>query len=273
MSTDVIEVAKLPVALTIAGSDSGGGAGIQADLKTFQAFRCFGTSAITAITAQNTKAVTAVQGINPEVVAAQLNAVLDDFPVAAAKTGMLFSVEIISVIADVWRSRGKSIPLIVDPVMVASTGTRLLQADAETALSEFLRLSQLITPNLPEAEILLGHAINGESGMKEAALELYEKYGTAVLVKGGHRLGLDKYVLDVLYDGVKFLTFTSDRLPEKNTHGTGCTLSAAITANLAKGLGLNEAVASARDYLVGAIRNAPNLGAGFGPLNHLWQDL
>lgn len=273
MPSDDLETVSLPVTLTIAGSDSGGGAGIQADLKTFQAFRCFGTSAITAITAQNTQGVSAVQGIDPDVVAAQITAVLSDFPVAAAKTGMLFSTQIIESISEIWRVSGKSIPLVIDPVMVASTGARLLRSDAETALSEFLRLGQLITPNLPEAEILLGHGINGESGMKEAALELYEKYGTAVLVKGGHRLGLDKRILDVLYDGVKFLTFSSERLPEKNTHGTGCTLSAAITANLAKGLGLNEAVASARDYLIGAIRNAPNLGAGFGPLNHQWQDL
>lgn len=263
----------LPVVLTIAGSDSGGGAGIQADLKTFQAFRCFGTSVITAITAQNTKGVTAVQGIDADVVAAQLEAVLDDFPVKAAKTGMLFSAPIIKAIKRVWQKHTERIPLVVDPVMVASTGARLLEPEAEAALTDFLKLARLITPNLPEAECLLGHTISGESGMKEAALELYDRFGSSVLVKGGHRLGLDGRVLDVLYDGTKFLTFTSERLPEKNTHGTGCTLSAAVAANLALGLGLQEAVAGARDYLVGAIKNAPGLGEGYGPLNHLWRDL
>lgn len=263
----------LPVVLTIAGSDSGGGAGIQADLKTFQAFRCFGTTVITAITAQNTQGVTGVQGIDPEIVAAQLEAVLADLPVKAAKAGMLFSAPIIEAVQDVWKRQAEDIPLVVDPVMVASTGARLLKPEAEAALTEFLRLARLITPNLPEAEVLFGRPISGESGMKEAALELYDRFGSAVLIKGGHRLGLDGRVLDVLYDGTKFLTFTSERLPEKNTHGTGCTLSAAITSNLALGLGLQEAVAGARDYLIGAIKNAPGLGSGFGPLNHLWQDM
>lgn len=260
-----------PVVLTIAGSDSGGGAGIQADLKTFQALRCYGTTAITAITAQNTKTVMGVQPVDADMVRKQLEAVLDDFSVVAAKTGMLFSAEIIEAVRQVWHRRAQHIPLVVDPVMVSSSGAILLQPEAIAALGELMRLARLITPNIPEAEALLGRPVQSDSSVKEAALELHDHFGAPVLIKGGHRMGGDDRVVDVLYDGTRFLSFASERLPGKNTHGTGCTLAAAIVAGLARGRDLQEAVGGARDFLLGAIRGAPGLGEGIGPVNHMWK--
>ena len=264
-----------PVKLTIAGSDSGGGAGIQADLKTFQAFGCFGTTAITAVTCQNTTGVSAVQGIEPGIVAGQLRDVLADFPVAAAKTGMLFSKEIIETVAQVWREiDSQRIPLVVDPVMVSTSGHRLLESAAEAALLDFLKYADLITPNLPEAEVLLGRPVLDLGAMHTAARELFEMTGARVLLKGGHRRrDVDRpgEAIDVFFDGENVQEFTRPVLNARNTHGTGCTLSAAIAAGLAHHRPIHVAVDDARDYLHGAMLHAPNLGAGSGPLNHFWR--
>ena len=266
-------MSELPVTLTIAGSDSGGGAGIQADLKTFQAFGCFGTSALTAITAQNTRGVSGVQGLDPDIVAGQIRAVLEDFPVGAAKTGMLFSVEIIQAVRSALEN--SRVPVVVDPVMVATSGDRLLQAEAERALIDFLSEATVITPNLPEAGVILGRELRSLADMREGARELHERTGAAVLLKGGHRLQDSEQTgqaIDVFYD-VDGRLFEEARpvLDARNTHGTGCTLSAAIAAGLAHGRSLRDAVREARDYLHGAIEHAPNLGSGSGPLNHMWR--
>jgi hydroxymethylpyrimidine/phosphomethylpyrimidine kinase len=226
------------VALTIAGSDSGGGAGIQADLKTFQAFGVFGTTAITAITAQNTVGVRAIQKIDPEVVADQIRAVADDLKPAAAKTGMLADAPIIEAVAGAIRETGLG-HLVVDPVMVAKSGDRLLEEDAVSALAtQLLPLSEVLTPNLPEAAILAGRPVETPADMRAAAEILWHEWQEA-------------------------------RLETRHTHGTGCTLSAAICAGLALGLSRVEAVQRARGYTRRAIETAPGLGKGHGPLNHL----
>lgn len=260
----------LSVALTIAGSDSGGGAGIQADLKTFQAFGCFGVSAITAITAQNTTGVRAVQAIEPLIVRQQIEAVLEDFPVGAVKTGMLFSAAIIAEVRGVLEAVKPRLPLVVDPVMVASSGDRLLETSAEAALSDFLSMAALVTPNIPEAELLTGRKIHSIEDMKEAAELLRKRTGAAVLVKGGHRAVHSDHVTDVFFDG-EYSLLEAPLLPAKNTHGTGCTLSAGIAAGLAKGHSLLDAVRQSREFLKGALAHAPGLGRGIGPLNHLWN--
>ncbi len=262
---------SLSVVLTIAGSDSGGGAGIQADLKTFQALGCFGTSAITAVTCQNTMGVTGVQGIDPEIVRGQIKAVGDDFPVRAAKTGMLFSAAIIESVAAALDQLAYSFPIVVDPVMVASTGARLLREDAEKALSQFLNRALLITPNIPEGEVLLARRISSLSDMEESAAELHSRTGAAVLMKGGHRAEHGASVRDVFFDGNRLEILEAPYQNPRNTHGTGCTLSAGIAAGLAKGLDLFDAVREAKAFLMGAISHAPNLGSGTGPLNHLWM--
>jgi hydroxymethylpyrimidine kinase/phosphomethylpyrimidine kinase len=271
---------EIPVALTIAGSDSGGGAGIQADLKTFHALGCFGTSAVTAITCQNTTGVSAVQGVDPQIVTGQIRDVLADFPVRAAKTGMLFSREIIVAVRDEWRRSGAGIPLVIDPVMVAASGQRLLHESADLALIDFLSEAFLITPNLPEAEVILRRTtpsrktLSSLGDMEAAVIRLYEKCGTAVLLKGGHRVPDDERAgeaVDLYYDGTNQKQFARPVLPGRNTHGTGCTLSAAIAAGLARGHPILDAITEARDYLHGAIEHAPDLGAGSGPLNHMWR--
>lgn len=255
----------MKVALTIAGSDSGGGAGIQADLKTFAAHGVFGTSAITAITAQNTRGVAGIEAISPQTVAAQIRAVFDDFPVAAAKTGMLFTAAIIEAVANVIRALDFH-TLIVDPVMVASSGDRLLKREAEqTLIRSVLPLALVVTPNIAEAETITGRTIESIAGMREAAREIFDKHGARALVKGGHRI---ERATDVFYDGETWHEFSSERLDPKNTHGTGCTLSAAIAANVALGRNLVEAVQRAKDYVVRCIRHAPGLGSGTGPMNH-----
>lgn len=266
-------MSHLPVVMTIAGSDSGGGAGIQADLKTFQAFGCFGVSAITAITCQNTRGVSAVQGIDPKIVTGQIKDVIADLPVQAAKTGMLFSTEIIRSVQKEWE-RHKSIPLVVDPVMVASSGDRLLEKSAEEALIEFLKSATIITPNLPEAEVILNQIIEDFSQMEKAAQALHKATGASVLLKGGHRLrrGVSRTeVVDVFYNGSTFKYLRNPILPERNTHGTGCTLSAAIAAGLAKGKEEWDAIQEAREFLQGALKHAPGIGSGHGPLNHMWK--
>jgi len=255
-----------PVALTIAGSDSGGGAGIQADLKTFHAFGVFGTSAITAITAQNTLGVRSVQRIEPHVVADQIHAVAEDLHPAAAKTGMLADAEIIEAVAQALRET-RLTRLVIDPVMVAKSGARLLQPDAVGALTiELLPMSEVITPNLPEAAILAGRPVDSVEDMKTAAQVLIERGAKSVLMKGGHLSG--DTLVDIYFDGEEWHEWRDDRLDTRHTHGTGCTLSAAICAGLALGRPRRQAVEEARDFTRLAIETAPGLGAGHGPLNH-----
>ncbi|MGD8700384.1 MAG: bifunctional hydroxymethylpyrimidine kinase/phosphomethylpyrimidine kinase [Gemmatimonadales bacterium] len=254
------------VALTIAGSDSGGGAGIQADLKTFHAFGVFGTSAITAITAQNTLGVRSVQRIEPHVVADQIRAVADDLRPMAAKTGMLADAEIIEAVAAALQET-RLTRLVVDPVMVAKSGARLLREDAVGALTtELLPLSEVITPNLPEAAILAGRDVTTVEDMRAAARLLIERGARSVLLKGGHLTG--GTLVDIYFDGDEWHEWRDDRLDTRHTHGTGCTLSAAICAGLALGRSRLEAVVDARDFTRLAIQTAPGLGAGHGPLNH-----
>lgn len=256
----------LPVAMTIAGSDSGGGAGIQADLKTFHAFGAFGTSALTAITAQNTLGVTAVHAIPADVVRAQIRAVAEDLRPSAVKTGMLATAELVATVADAIQAERLE-NYVLDPVMVATTGARLLDTDAEGAVAErLIPLATLVTPNLDEAAILVGHAIEDEAGMRRAAEALVARGARAALVKGGH-LEADE-VVDVLFDGREFRTWRRPTVATTNTHGTGCTLSAAIAAGLAHGRSLVRAVEDALDFVHRAIQEAPGLGSGHGPLNH-----
>jgi hydroxymethylpyrimidine/phosphomethylpyrimidine kinase len=254
--------------MTIAGSDSGGGAGIQADLKTFQALGVYGTSTLTAITAQNTVGVRAVHEVPLDVIAAQIDAVIEDIGVDAAKTGMLSSAEIIGVVADRvrhWRLER----LVVDPVMVAKSGDRLLREDAVQALiSELLPLAYVVTPNLPEAEVLVGRSIATATDIHDAARAILDLGPRAVVMKGGHAAGPD--AVDVLFDGRDFTTFSSPRYATANTHGTGCTFSAAIAAHLARGADLRQAVDRAKAYLSEAIRLAPQIGSGHGPVAHDW---
>lgn len=255
-----------PVALTIAGSDSGGGAGIQADLKTFAAHGVYGVSALTAVTAQNTVAVTGVQEVETSLVRAQVAAVCDDFPVAAAKTGMLSSAAIIGAVAEA--AADCRFPLVVDPVMVAKTGDRLLRPDAVEALrDELLPRATLLTPNLPEASDLTGRPVEDEAGMRDAADRLLRLGATAVLVKGGHLAGAE--LVDYYTDGVSERLFRASRIETRATHGTGCTLSAAVAAGIARGRALREAVERALAYVRTAMRRAAPLGRGHGPLGHL----
>jgi hydroxymethylpyrimidine/phosphomethylpyrimidine kinase len=264
--------------LTIAGSDSGGGAGIQADLKTFSALGVYGASVITALTAQNTRAVTAIHDVPPTFVTAQLDAVFDDIEFAAVKIGMLSSPAIIEVVTDGLR-RHEARNIVVDPVMVAKSGDRLLRADAVAALRErLLPLATLITPNLPEAAVLLDlDEAPDEAGMIEAAARLRQLGPRAVLLKGGH---LDRTAesIDVLNDGAEPVTLAAPRIATTNTHGTGCTLSSAIAALLARGLPLRAAVTEAKAYVTAAISAADRLtvGHGRGPVHHfhaLWREL
>ncbi len=259
-----------PVALTIAGSDSGGGAGIQADLKTFQAFGVFGTSAITAITAQNTEGVTAIQKVDPEIVAAQIRAVVADLEPAAAKTGMLADAPIIEAVAGAIRETGPQ-KLVIDPVMVAKSGDRLLEEAAVAALREsLLPLAEVVTPNLPEAAILTGRSVETVDDMKAAARALLDRGARTALIKGGHLEG--DTLVDLFFDGVDWHEWRESRLQTRHTHGTGCTLSAAIGAGLAIGRAPAEAVEAARQYTRRAIETAPGLGRGHGPLNH-WAEI
>ena len=262
----------MKVALTIAGSDSGGGAGIQADLKTFAARGVFGTSVIAAITAQNTQGVTGVQEITQEIIAKQFDAVCSDFEIGAAKTGMLGSNAIIDVVAEKVR-QWKLHKLVVDPVMIAKSGDALLQANAVQALIEtVLPLAYIITPNMPEAQVLCGEKVFDKTSRDAAARKIWELGGGAgrefyVVVKGGHEENTD-HSTDVLFDGESFQEYSAPRIASKNTHGTGCTFSAAICAELAKGATVPQAVEAAKAYISAAIAQAPQLGHGHGPLQH-----
>jgi len=250
--------------MTIAGSDSGGGAGIQADLKTFQALGVYGASTLTAITAQNTVGVTAVHDIPTDVIAAQIDAVVSDIGVDAAKTGMLSSAEIIATVSDRVR-HWRLDRLVVDPVMVAKSGDRLLREDAVKALiRELLPLALVLTPNVPEAEVLVGR----ELSVEDAARAIVDLGPRIVVMKGGHHGGPTS--VDVLFDGRTFTEFTSERFETPNTHGTGCTFSAAIAAGLARGLSVEDAVGEAKRYVSEAIRLSRPLGKGHGPVAHDW---
>jgi len=262
-------MARVPTALTIAGSDSGGGAGIQADLKTFSAFRVFGMSVLTAVTAQNSLGVTGVHDLPPEFVARQLDAVLDDFGADAVKLGMLSTAEIASVVAE--RLRAHAVERVVlDPVMIAKSGDALLQPDARAALvREVLPLAWVVTPNLHEAAALAGVPVESEADMEVAARRIHALGPRHVLVKGGH---LKDSATDILWDGRTFTRFAGDRLDSTNTHGTGCTLSAAIAAGLARGRDLHAAVSEAKAYVTAAIREGFAAGRGVGALRHFVKD-
>jgi hydroxymethylpyrimidine/phosphomethylpyrimidine kinase len=255
----------LPCALTIAGSDSGGGAGIQADLKTFAALEVYGTSALTAGTAQNTRGVMAVESVSAELVAKQIDVVLDDLPVSCAKTGMLASAPIIDAVVGALERR--DLTLVVDPVMVATSGDALLEPSAEHALREgLLPRAALVTPNLPEAARLCGRPVTTLAEQREAAQALVKLGAGAALVKGGHAEGDP---VDVLFDGERLLELSLPRLETTSTHGTGCTYAAAITAFLARGEALPSAVQRAHAYVHAAIASAPGLGSGHGPVHHM----
>ena len=263
----------MPSVLTIAGSDSSAGAGIQADLKTFAALGVYGTCAITAITAQNTRGVTAVQETPPDNVAAQIDAVAADIRPDAVKTGMLASAPIVEVVAAKVREYG--LPnLVVDPVMVAKSGDRLLRDDAVTVLRDLLLpLAAVVTPNLPEAEVLAGFAIDSDEDVRRAAKEIVGLGARAVVVKGGHREAAES--VDVLYDGTTFRDYSAPRIDTTSTHGTGCTFASAIAAYLARGEPLAEAVGRAKEYLTEALRRAYPLGGGHGPVHHFhrwWEE-
>ncbi len=254
-------------ALTIAGSDSGGGAGIQADLKTFTAFQVYGLSVLTAITAQNTLGVQGVETLPPDFVTLQIRSVLSDIGADAGKTGMLATNEIVAAVAE--GVREFQLPnLVVDPVMVSATGHRLLDEDAVEAVKTLLfPLATVVTPNLDEATILWGEKVKDLNGMKEAAKAIKALGPRYVLVKGGHLSG--PKILDVLYDGKRFEVWDIAKIPTEHTHGSGCTISAAIAAGLAKGHEVKEAVDTAQRYIHAAIRTAVKIGKGKGPVNHL----
>jgi len=254
-----------PVALTIAGSDPSGGAGIQADLKTFHQFGVYGEAVLTLVTVQNTRRVERVEYLAPDLVSAQIRAVVKDIPPGAAKTGALGNAAIVEAVAAAAASF--AFPLVVDPVMISKHGTPLLEADAQRALQErLLPRAELVTPNLAETEALAGMRVANVPEMREAARRIADAGARGVLVKGGHLPGGE--ATDGLWWNGEWFEFPSPRLETRHTHGTGCTFSAAITAELAKGVALPSAVAHAKTYIWEAIRSNPGLGHGAGPVNH-----
>ncbi|MHB8613075.1 MAG: bifunctional hydroxymethylpyrimidine kinase/phosphomethylpyrimidine kinase [Candidatus Dormibacteraceae bacterium] len=260
---------KLPVALSIAGSDSGGGAGIQADLKTFAALGVHGASAITALTAQNTLGVIEILEVPPAFVSAQIEAVMADIGAAAAKTGMLSSAAIIEVVASAV-ARHNVRNLIVDPVMVAKGGARLLRDDAVDALRRLLLpLAAVVTPNLPEAEVLLGRPIRTLDERRQAARDLVALGARAAVVKGGH--AEESLAIDHYFDGTELVELQSPRMATTNTHGSGCVFSAAIAAELAKGSDSLAAVHQAKEFITGAIERSLEVGRGHGPVNPMFK--
>ena len=258
-------------ALTIAGSDSGGGAGIQADLKTFAAHGVYGTCAITAVTAQNTLGVIAWEALSADLVTAQIEAIVDDIGVDAVKTGMLANAAIVEAVAAAVSSL--ELPqLVVDPVMVAKGGDRLLEQEAVDAIrAELLPQAHVVTPNVPEAEVLAGIPVKSLDDMREAGRRILELGPRVVLVKGGHLGGPES--IDIACTKHHIVELRGPRIETPHTHGTGCTLASAIAANLARGLPDLEAIAGAREYVEGAIRNAPGIGKGHGPLAHFWRGI
>jgi hydroxymethylpyrimidine/phosphomethylpyrimidine kinase len=253
--------------LIVAGSDSGGGAGIQADIKTVTALGAYAMTAVTALTAQNTTGVVAIHEAPPDFVVEQIAVVADDIGADAVKTGMMAGVAIIEAVVGALETHAGNVPWVVDPVMVAKGGHRLLDGDAGDALKSLLvSRAAVVTPNLPEAEALTGIAITGPEDMEAAARALLEVGAGAVLVKGGHLEG--DTITDLLLTGDGTDRFESPRIDTPHTHGTGCTLASAIAAGLAQGLGIRDAVVRARAYVLEAIRTAPGFGQGHGPLNH-----
>ncbi len=251
--------------MTVAGSDSGGGAGIQADLKTFAAFGVYGTSVLAAVTAQNTRGVFAIAEVPEEVVIAQLDVVLEDIGTDAAKTGMLSNPIIVENVADRLEAWGVS-RLVVDPVMVAKGGARLLQPEAISALTKFLLpIALVVTPNIPEAEVLAGRSILTDQDAREAARAISAAGPRFVIVKGGHR---DGPPTDLIFDGRDFIELEGERVDTRNTHGTGCTFSAAITALLSLGLAPLDAIAEAKEFVTDALRASYSVGDGHSPVNH-----
>src|SRR5262249_20207916 len=263
---------RMRIALTIAGSDSGGGAGIQAHLRTFAGHGVYGTSAVTAVTAQNTRGVTAWEPVSTELVIAQMEAVGADLPPAAVKTGMLATAAIVEAVAAT--NPEVEVPdLVVDPVMVAKGGHRLLHEDAAASIrTELLRLAEVVTPNVPEAEWLAGRAIGSIADMRDAGRRIRELGARVVVVKGGH-LETGPEVVDVVCSRDGEFEIRGPRIDTPHTHGTGCTFAAAIAARLARGEALEQAIRGARGYLEGAMRHAPGLGSGHGPLGHFWTGI
>jgi hydroxymethylpyrimidine/phosphomethylpyrimidine kinase len=265
--TDLPLLGPIPKALTIAGSDSGAGAGIQADLKTFAALGVYGTSALTAVTAQNTREVLAVAEVPEEVVALQIDAILEDIGADAVKTGMLSSASIIESVADRIEAWGIE-QLVVDPVMVAKSGDRLLQFDAiETLKHRLLPLAKIVTPNIAEAEAFAGVSIQTDDDARSAAAVIGDLGPRYVVLKGGHRDGTP---IDLVFDGRLFIELSADRVETVNTHGTGCTFSAAIAAYLARGLEPMEAIREAKSFITNALRASYRIGDGHSPVNHFF---
>ncbi|MBI1886588.1 MAG: bifunctional hydroxymethylpyrimidine kinase/phosphomethylpyrimidine kinase [Chloroflexi bacterium] len=260
----------MPTVMTIAGSDSGAGAGIQADLKTFAALNVYGTSAITAITAQDTRGVHGVVELPPGMVGQQIDAIVKDIGADAVKTGMLANAGIIEVVAAKLKEHGLR-NVVVDPVMVAKSGDSLLREDAVAALTDLLLpLATVVTPNLPEAEVLAGRKVESDDDIRQAAREIVARGAEAVVMKGGHRADADQ-VIDLLYDGRGFHEFAGPRIDTTSTHGTGCTFASAIAAYLARGAPLPEAVRRAKEYLTEALRHAYPIGGGHGPVHHFYR--
>lgn len=256
-----------PRILIVAGSDSGGGAGVQADIKTVTMLGGYAASAVTAVTVQNTRGVEAVHLVPPEIVSGQIRAVLSDIGADAVKLGMLANAGIIEAVAEALADEAPGTPVVLDPVMAAKGGARLLDEAGETALRErLLPMARLITPNVPEAAVLTGLTIETVGHMKRAAEQLKREGAAAVLVKGAHLPG--DSISDILVSAEGVETFTGPRVKSRDTHGTGCTLASALAVQLARGCGLSEAVARSRAYVVEAIRRAPGLGRGHGPLEH-----
>lgn len=259
----------MKVALTIAGSDSCGGAGIQADLKTFQAIGVYGMSAVTAVTVQNTQKVHAIQEIDPGIVHDQITCLFDDIHIHAVKIGMVSSVRLVDAIAGALSEVDRP-PVVLDPVMISKSGYALLKEDARQALVEKLfPLAEVVTPNIYEAEALAGCAVTDAKGMENAARKMIDLGAAKVVVKGGHMQG--RKATDLLYDGAAFRRLSSPRTRTRNTHGTGCTFSSAIAAYLAKGLSFFDAAAHAKTYITGAIAHALDIGKGHGPTHHFFD--
>ncbi|MGE4215264.1 MAG: bifunctional hydroxymethylpyrimidine kinase/phosphomethylpyrimidine kinase [Anaerotignaceae bacterium] len=254
--------------LTIAGSDTCGGAGIQADLKTFCAHGTYGMSVITAVTVQNTQGVFGCQDITPEIISAQIDAIFTDIDVAAVKVGMVSQIETINAIADKLEQY-KPKNVVIDPVMISKSGFDLLQPQAKDALiNRLIPLATVLTPNLPEAEVITGMKIDTIEIMKEAARKIHKMGAKNVFVKGGH---LENDATDILFDGEKITILNGKRFDTKNTHGTGCTISSAIASNLANGLSVEDSIKNAKEYISIAIEHSFSIGKGVGPTNHFYS--
>ncbi len=259
---------KMKTALTIAGSDCSGGAGIQADIKTFSAHGIYGMSVITSIVAENTSRVISVENVSPDVIADQIDAVFEDIEVNAVKVGMLNNIESMNVIAEKL-NKYKPVFTVIDPVMTAKDGSELMRSSALSVLREkIIPLAFVFTPNIPETEIITGMTVKNTDDMKRAAEHIYSLGAKNVLVKGGH---LDGDAIDILYDGKEFQSYSCERIHTKNTHGTGCTYSSAIAANLAANIPVKIAVAKAKAFVTTAIEHSPEIGMGNGPTNHFYE--